>query len=504
MLPHFNRPRELPLKRLLAGVTGAILVLAGIVLFRTFTYGGSPQGMPVISLPDAPQISAETGAAHLAEAVRFQTVTYKAGDPAPEDAAPWHDLHRWLETTYPRVHSTLTLEKVAQLSLLYRWQGSEPTLNPIILMAHQDVVPVNDGTLDDWSGAPFAGDIIDGAIYGRGALDDKGSLVAIMEAAEALLASGFQPTRTVYLMFGHDEEVSGSGAQAMVDLLDTRGVRAEMVLDEGFFVIKDSPLTGKAFGFIGVAEKGYASLQLTAIGAGGHSSNPPRNSANVRLARAILALEDHQMKADFSKPPVSDLFAAAAADMGFAGRMALANLWLFRGVVEAQLAGAGDAMIRTTTAPTMLKGSVKENVLPQRATALVNFRLHPNDTFDELMAHVANVTAQIEGLEIAPAGNGISSAASPVSPANNRAFAVLSAVAGAVGDGAPSGPALVLGGTDARWASKISDNVYRFQPSLVSMAEVSGFHGTNERLSVANMGRMASGYAQIILAMDSP
>lgn len=490
------------MRAILLGVLSLVLLLLAVVLFRTLTYERSATNLPKVSLPVPPAISAESGAQHLSEAVRFKTVTYKAGDPSPADAGPWRELHNWLSTTYPGVHRALQRETVAELSLLYQWPGSDASLNPLILMAHQDVVPVNDGTLADWQGAPFAGEIIDGVVYGRGTLDDKGSLVAIMEAVEALLAANFQPARTVYLMFGHDEEVSSNGARAMIDLLHGRGVRAEMVLDEGFFVIEDSPLTGKPFGFIGVAEKGYATLKITAIGVGGHSSNPPRNSANVRLARAILALEAHQMEADFTKPPVSDLFAAAAQDMGFTSRMALANLWLFRSQVEAQLAGAGDAMIRTTTAPTMLSGSVKENVLPQRATALVNFRLHPNDTFDDLMRHVETVTADIEGIEIEPRGDGISSAASPVSPSDDRNFAVLSAVASRVGGGANTGPALVLGGTDARLASKISTGVYRFQPSLVTMSDVAGFHGTNERLSVANVGRMAEGYAQLILAMD--
>lgn len=492
------------IKRIIFGGAGLLVLLLAIILVRTFTYGGAPDGLRNVTLPSPPSISADIGAQHLGEAIRFQTITYKGGDPEPEAAGPWYEFHDWLATTYPRVHGEMTLEKIAELSLLYTWQGSDPALDPIILMAHQDVVPVNEGTLEDWAGAPFGGEIIDGVVYGRGALDDKGSLVAIMEAAEALIGAGFEPKRTVHFMFGHDEEVSGSGAQAMVDVLDGRGVRAEMVLDEGFFVIEDSPLTGAPFGFIGVAEKGYASLIITAIGAGGHSSNPPRNSANVRLARAVLALEKHQMKADFTKPPVSDLFAAAAKDMGFVSRMAMANLWLFGGTVEDQLAKAGgDAMVRTTTAPTMLEGSIKENVLPQRATALINFRLHPNDTFEDLMGHVETVTKSIDGLEISVARGGIASEASPVSPADNLAFGVLSAVASRVGEGAPTGPALVLGGTDARWASKISDNVYRFQPSFVSMAEVSGFHGTNERLSVANMGRMSEGYAQIIMAMDA-
>lgn len=493
------------MRRVLLGGLGLIGLVVVVVLVRTLTYGGAADGVAGVSLPEPPEISAEAGARHLAEAIGFQTVTYKGGDPHTDDAGPWLALHDWLEATYPGVHGVMRRETVAGYSLLYTWAGSDASLDPVILMAHQDVVPVNDGTRDDWAGEPFAGEIIDGVVYGRGALDDKGSLVAIMEAAEALVASGFRPRRTVHFMFGHDEEVAGVGAQSMVDVLHARGVRAELVLDEGFFVIKDSPLTGKPFGFIGVSEKGYMTLRLTVSAQGGHSSTPPRNSANVRLARAILALDERQMKADFSKPPISDLFAAAAGDMSFTGRMALANLWLFRGAVEGQLAGAGDAMIRTTTAPTMLEGSIKDNVLPQRATALVNFRIHPNDTADDVMAHVREVTGEIEGLDIALNGEGgIASEASPVSPADNRAFAVLSAVAARVGGGeVPAGPALVLGGTDARWAYKISDNVYRFMPSYVSLEEISGFHGTNERLSVANMGRMAEGYAQIILAMDA-
>ena len=491
----------------LAGIAllGVILCVV-VVLFRTVTFATSSSSAASIELAEAPDFDVTTAARHLSEAIQFKTITYKGGDPAPEAAGPWLEMHDWLIETYPGVHAEMKRALIADYSLLFEWTGSDPRLDPLVFMAHQDVVPVNDGTLEDWEGAPFAGDIIDGVIYGRGTLDDKGSLVAIMEACEALIKSGFRPKRTVYLMFGHDEEVSGSGAQKMVSVLHDRGVRAEMVLDEGFFVIKDSPLTGKPFGFIGVSEKGYVTLRITAHAQGGHSSTPPPNSANVRLARAIVALEKHQMKADFTKPPVSDLFRAAAADMGFVNRMALANMWLFGGMVEGQLSrdGGANAMIRTTTAPTMLEGSVKENVLPQRATALVNFRLHPNDTTRDVLAHVNAVTQEIDGLEIMVNGGGIGSEASPVSPSDNVPFAVLSAVASSVAGGeVPAGPALVLGGTDARWASKISDNVYRFQPSYVSMAEVSGFHGTNERLSVENMGRMVEGYAQIILAMDA-
>ncbi|MEL7452049.1 MAG: M20 family peptidase [Pseudomonadota bacterium] len=493
------------MKQSIYGFGFLLLVFLSIILLRTVSYGRAPVETSVITLPAPPAVSADLGAEHLSEAVRFRTITRKAGDPSPENAGPWLAFHVWLGETYPLVHQVMVRETVANYSLLYTWQGSDPSLDPIVFMAHQDVVPVNEGTQHDWTAPPFDGQIIDGYIYGRGTLDDKGSLVALMEAAEALIRSGFQPRRTVHFLFGHDEEVAGTGASTIVDLLHDRGVRAEMVLDEGFFVIEDSPLTGAPFGFIGVAEKGYLNLRLTVSAEGGHSSTPPRNSANVRLARAVLALDENQMKADFSKPPVSDLFRAAADDMGFFGRMAFANLWLFRGMVEAQMqAGGPNAMIRTTTAPTLLEGSVKENVLPQRASAVVNFRVHPNDSIEDVIAHASAVTRHIDGLEIARSKGGIGAPASPVSPSDNTPFAVLSAVASYTGGGSvPVGPALVLGATDARFASKISDNVYRFVPSYMPIADTTGFHGTNERLSVANMGRMAEGYAQIILTMDS-
>jgi carboxypeptidase PM20D1 len=494
------------LKKVLLGVAGLIVLLVGIILVRTFTYGGEPVGKRV-DLPTAPDVSADVAARHLSEAVQFKTVTLAAGDPRPGQEGEWLALQDWLVTTYPAAHAAMARETVpGTLTLLYTWKGSDPSLKPILLMAHQDVVPVNIGTESDWTGAPFSGEIIDGYIYGRGTIDDKGNLVALMEAAEALAVSGFQPKRTVLFMFGHDEEVTGSGAQAGIALLKSRGVEAELALDEGFMIIDPSPITGKPMGFIGIAEKGYTTVSVTAVAQGGHSSTPPRNSANVNLARAILALEENQMPADFSKPPVSDLFRAAGKDMPFAQRMAMSNLWLFQGMVESSIAKipSGNAMVRTTTAPTMLAGSAKENVLPQRAVATVNFRVHPNDTPETVIQHVKDVTAGIDGIEVTSADGGINSPASPVSPTDNRAYAVLASVAEVAGNGAPVAPGLVLGATDSRYATAITSNIYRFAPAMLTPEDLTGFHGTNERISVENMARLSKGYAQIILGMDGP
>lgn len=494
------------IRNILIGLGAIIGIIAAVVLFRTASYGADPVGGRV-ELPQAPAISAERGAQNLAAAIRFRTITVAPGDPRPGQEEPWIQLHQWLEETYPAAHAAMQKELVpGTLTLLYTWEGSDPTLKPILLMAHQDVVPVNIGTEGDWTGAPFEGEIIGGYIYGRGTIDDKGSLVALMEAAEALAGSGFQPRRTVYFMFGHDEEVSGSGAETGIALLKARGIEPEMALDEGFMIVDPSPLTGKPMGFIGIAEKGYLTLEIIATGQGGHSSTPPRDSAAVRLARAVVALDDNQMKADFSKPPVSDLFRSAANDMPFMQKMAFANLWLFEGMIDQQMSGipAGNAMIRTTTAPTMLAGSAKENVLAQRASAVVNFRIHPNNTEEDILEHVRTVTAGIPGIEIKAGQQGIrGEGASPVSPTDNLAYAVLASVAEATSGGAPAAPGLVLGATDARYASAITPNVYRFAPAIMSPDDLTGFHGTNERLAVENMGRLATGYAQIILAMDA-
>ena len=184
------------LKKILFGVVALIVLLVAVILFRTFTYGGAATGERV-ELPPGPEVSADRAASHLSEAIQFRTITVASGDPRVGQEGPWLELHDWLEPPSPAAHAAMSRELVpGTLSLLYTWEGSDPSLDPLLLMAHQDVVPVNIGTEDDWTGAPFAGEIVDGYVYGRGALDDKGSLVALMEAADALAANEFQPKRT--------------------------------------------------------------------------------------------------------------------------------------------------------------------------------------------------------------------------------------------------------------------------------------------------------------------
>lgn len=493
--------------KILAGVAVLVAIVAGVVMWRTMQFGAKPDAQAAITLPEPPAVDVAAAAEMLGAAIRIQTVTIAAGDPGPGADQPWIALEAALKARYPTVFAKASLEKILTHAMLMTWPGSDPSLPPVILMAHQDVVPVNPGTDADWIHGPFGGVVADGYIWGRGAMDDKGSLIAILEAGDALAKSGWTPKRTIIFAFGHDEEVSGRGAEAIFALLKSRNVTPAMVLDEGYAVLDNYPLTGKPAALIGVAEKGYLSLQITANTEGGHSSRPPRESGAVRIARALVALEENQMPADLSAPPFNEMIEAVSGDLPFVTKLAFANQWLLGSVITGQVSGdaSANAIVRTTTAPTMLAGSIKDNVLPQRASAVVNFRIHPNDTLASVAQHVRDVTAHIEGLTIEPYEDGIGSEPSPVSSTANAAYRVLEAVARATGGGdVPVAPALVIGATDARYASAISkDAIYRFAPAIYDDADLSGFHGANERLSVDNLGRMIKGYAQILMALCS-
>lgn len=488
------------LRRSLYVLLSLLLAILAVVVWRTASYLPPPASAGV-ELASAPPIDVERAARHLGEAVAWRTVSVAEG--AQHDTSQWLGLHDWLQRTYPRVHTQRQREVIAELSLLYSWAGSSTELAPIVLMAHQDVVPINMATHRDWQHPPFAGVVADGKVWGRGTLDNKGSMVALMEAVEALLESGHRPQRTVLLLFGHDEEIGGAGVQAAVALLKERGQVPELVLDEGFMVIEQFPLTGKPAGIIGVAEKGYLTLRLSAPAPGGHSSMPPRDSGAVRLARAIVALDEQQMPGSLTDPPVSDLLRAVAADMPWLQRAVLANQWLTRALVDRQISAtpAGNALLRTTTAPTMLEGSVKDNVLPQMAAALVNFRIHPRDTAASVTAHVQRVVAAFD-IQVEPASQMLAAEASPIAPTDSDGYRTLEALARWAGDGAPVGPGLVLGATDARHFAGLTAAAYRFMPIVATPAEIAGFHGSNEHISVRNLGRMIEGYARLISTLS--
>src|SRR5881296_695350 len=377
------------MKKSLVALLVAVLVLAAIVLERTFTFRSrQPQAAPVAVEP----LDTAALAQRLAGALRFKTISYQ--DSTQFDAREFTGFQAYLRATFPRVHAALKLEKVNGYGLLYEWTGSDPGLGPIVLLAHQDVVPVEPGTEGRWTEPPFEGRIAAGYVWGRGALDDKGSLVGILEAVEHLVAGGAKPRRTVYLAFGYDEEVGGRrGAARIAELLASRNVHPEFVLDEGG-ALTNGLITGVSapVAVIGIAEKGYVTVGLTAQAEGGHSSMPPDKTAVGLLAAAITRLEHEQMPRAI-RGPTAAMFDYLGPEMSFGPRLVMANRWLLGGILARKFGATpqGNAMLRTTTAPTVLQAGVKENVLPSSARALVNFRILPGDSVGSVLEHVRRV-----------------------------------------------------------------------------------------------------------------
>ena len=437
----------------------------------------------------------------LATALRFRTISHQ--NPAQLDESQFVGLHRHLERSFPRVHRTLSRETVERRSLLFTWTGREPGLPPLLLLAHLDVVPVDPVTEAAWTHPPFAGEIADGAIWGRGAMDDKAAVVGLLEAVEKLLADGFAPRRTILLAFGHDEEVGGGhGAVAIARLLGERKVAPAFVLDEGLAVtdgiVSDVPAP---VALIGIAEKGYLSVELTVESEGGHSSTPPPETGVGILAAAIHALERHRLPAAIVGP-ARRLFEFLGPEMGLTSRVALANLWLFGPLVRSRLADAPetDALIRTTTAPTMLEGSVKENVLPVRARGVVNFRIRPGDTVAGVLEHVRAVIADPR-VRIAALGPTLSEA-SPESRITSDGFTAIARTIREVFPHAVVAPSLVLGATDSRHYAGLGADVYRFLPFRVRPGDLRRVHGIDERIGVDDYRDTVRFYAQLIRNAD--
>ena len=469
--------------------------------FRTFRVA-SRQETPNHILSDSPLweekgermvVNTDVVAERLAEAVRIPTVS-------DADSSIFQHFHEFLAASFPRVFSTLTnildAENPSQ-AICLEWRGRDASLAPVLFLAHQDVVPVEPETEASWEAPPFEGRIKDGYVYGRGSMDDKGSLISILAAAESLLAFRFQPQRTVYLAFGHDEEVGGEGARLIAETLSKRDVRLAFVLDEGMAVTQGYlPGFKNPVALIGIAEKGSALLELVARTEGGHASMPPRPSASGTLAQAVINLEKRPMDASLNGPTGRMLeFLAPEAPLPM--RIVFANLWLFSPIVKGSLAKkpATDATMRTTTSVVRLESGVKENVVPSEARAVLSYRIRPGDTTADVLRHVKSVvdTSHIT-VTLLPE----SREPSPVSNPESPSFRVVARAIRHVFPDAVVAPALVLGGTDSRHFTDISDAVYRFVPLRFLPGDDVRVHGTNERVSKENAAEMIRFYYQII------
>jgi carboxypeptidase PM20D1 len=484
------------MKKWLALLGGVVLALALVVGAKTMLTTSRQVAASAVK-PVAVDVAAASD--RLAAAVRLRTIA--SATDVDANAAEFLALQAHLQASFPKAHAALKREVIGKYGLLYTWAGSDAQAAPIALMAHQDVVPIAPGTERDWEVAPFSGTQKDGFVWGRGAWDDKGNLMSIMEAVELRAAAGFQPRQTIYLAFGQDEELGGErGAKEIARLLKERGIRLRFVLDEGM-LITEGAIKGldKPAALVGVAEKGVLTVQLVATATPGHSSMPPvvaGTSAIGMLSEALARLEKEQMPAGISGV-AREMFETLAPEMNGLNRVLLSNLWLFRPLVESQLEKmpSANASLRTTTALTVVNAGQAENVLPGRATALVNFRLLPGDTSDAVVDHVVRTIANpaIHVERMTPFAE-----ASRVAATDAPGYRAIARSVSELHPDVVVAPALMIGATDSRHFDGVAANVYKFSPVRARPEDLKRFHGTNERISTANYVEMIQFYHQLI------
>ncbi|MBQ6165382.1 MAG: M20/M25/M40 family metallo-hydrolase [Clostridia bacterium] len=423
----------------------------------------------------------------LREAIRCRTVSNP-----DEELVDWNEfekLHRVFEERYPLLHEKLSKQPVGRAGIIFTWQGSDPSLKPIALLGHQDVVPVPKEKLPDWLHPPFDGDLADGFLWGRGTTDMKNHVVGVLESVETLLEDGFEPRRTVLICLGYNEEVVGaeaSSATLISEVLKNNGVELESVLDEGGAILDlDIPhvMHNKLAG-VGIAEKGYCDFEISVEAKGGHSSAPPKHSAVGELSKAIVALENHQFHARIT-PELKNIIDTAARNTELPLRLAGSHLPILLPLLKPVMTQIPPvaSLMRTTTAVTMTHGSPQANVLPQKASATVNFRIMPGSSIAEVERHIRRVLKN-KNVNVRLLGGDEPSAVSPTDTPSMRA---ISRICRGMFDMSAPVPFVVMGGTDARYYQSITDCIYRFSPFVMPPEILMLAHGTNERIAVDSL-----------------
>ncbi|MGN0559573.1 MAG: M20 family peptidase [Candidatus Fimenecus sp.] len=478
------------------GILGMFLV---VTLVRAAFW--TPEKNEFDPLPDE-QVDVDKYRKDLSDAIKIKTISN-----VDVDKVDWNEfkrLHALFEERFPLVYKNLKCEEISLASLLFTWEGKNPDLEPIALLGHQDVVPVAAGTEGDWTHPAFDG-VDDGEfVWGRGALDMKNHLIAVLESVESLLAEGFAPERTVYLCFGHDEEIVAaptSGAGSIAAVLKERGVHLDSVIDEGGAILNLNvgKILNKKLAGVGIAEKGYVDYRVSVSAKGGHSSQPPEHTALGALADVIKDIEGHQFKA---KMPafVYELFTKIGKNVSYPARIVTCNLWLLKPLITAvmQKIPPAASLIHTTTAVTMAEGSPAANVLPQKASVTVNFRMMPGVTIKNVEEHirkcVRNKDIEVEYLK--------GKEASKVSPTDSRSFKILEEICTRTDRDLLVAPYLVMGGTDAYHYEEVCDNIYRFAPFVMDTKLLLTTHGTDERIPIACMADALKFFKRYIRLMS--
>ena len=433
---------------------------------------------------------------HLSEAIQIKTISNE--NSAKMNTSEFDKFSTFLKETYPLTDSLLHKKTFNNYSHLYFWQGVNTSLKPIVLMAHIDVVPTIEKNKNLWTEDPFSGLIKNNIIWGRGAIDDKVSVIGILEATESLLKQGFTPNRSVYITLGHDEEIGGlNGALVIANYLEEKNVDIEFVLDEGGVITQGLvPGIEKEVAIIGIAEKGFISVELSVEIEGGHSSMPAKETAIDVISNAVVKLKNNPFPARITEP-LSGFINFVGPEMPFVNKLVFANAGIFESVITGiyEKQSSTNAMVRTTTSPTIFNSGIKENIIPLTASATVNFRILSGDTSETVIKHVKNI---INDPRITLSYSNFFSEPSKVSPTDSFGFKTIhKTIAEIFGDVIIS-PTLVVGGTDSKHFKNVTSNIYRFTPIHINSENIKSFHGINERISVEDFENAIRFYVQII------
>lgn len=420
-----------------------------------------------------------------AKIISFETLSHDNG--TQKQIEPFTQLATYLQSAYPGVHNRLTRREIPGGSLMYHWKAKNPKLSPFAILAHMDVVPV--GNPDDWSHPPFAAYTDGETIWGRGVNDDKCAVAASLEACESLIAEGFEPNRDIYLLYGHNEEdvmCKHSGARMMAQILEDEQVQLEFVWDEGGAIIMDPPLglTNPA-AMIGLAEKGFADLKITIAGEGGHAAEPPKHTSLGDLGALLAQIQSHPMKPKLI-PSVEGMLQTYGKNSKGALGFALRHINLCRPLII-RILGSNNltsAMVRSTIVPTICQAGSASNVLPPTSSAILNVRLLPGDTADDIVAHLHALAKKVnldEKLSIE-----VLSCNEPVRETNICAptYQILSDMFQSQFPGVTIAPYLVTGATDSREYAKVAKDIFRIYPFKLTQAEIGTMHGIDENIKI--------------------
>jgi len=509
------------MKKLIFIIVGIILLLLIIVLIKTFTYpfkkvnANTSSGWKMIKNDSAIQ--------RLSGGLKIPSVS--SGELGEFNYSPFDTIKEYLKASYPLIYQNTEFVEVNTYGLVFRLKGSNPSLDPILFLSHTDVVPPGDAEVKDksenifrpddkplpavsevseeWDFGPFSGAVANGRIYGRGSIDMKGMLFSLLESMNNLIKTKHIPQRDIYLAFGFDEEVGGQqGAVKIAEYFKNKSIEFDAVYDEGGLILEKGSVTGinSDVAVIGCAEKGFLSVKVKVKGLGGHSSMPPTESAIGKAAIIMQRLENDQMKPVMT-PLINQFFTNVGGSMPFVNRMAIANQWLLKPVLLSQLTknNSTNALVRTTTALTMMKGSDAPNVLSPEVEFVVNFRLLPGNTVKDVKQHITEAT---KGFDVEIEEIDTVKEASAVSPTNTKAFKLIESAIKEIHPSAIATPYLTVGATDAYKYQIVGKNIYRFMPIKINNAEKQSIHSTNEYLSIENYMKMIHYFEYIMRNYD--